>query len=73
MSYISFFHMVDSSANVVENAMFKKPTNFDDRLAEVTKRIEELNMKAKGGSFTPGTFAAPGQGEMREYNYMDQV
>ena len=35
--------------------MFKKPTNFDDRLAEVTKRIEELNLKAKSNNQgTPG-------------------
>ena len=50
MSYTSFFHMQDSQQNVVENAMFKKPRNFDDRLSEVTKRIEELNMKNKSSS-----------------------
>ena len=32
---------------VEPDATFKKPKGFDDRLGEVARRIEELNMRAK--------------------------
>ena len=64
MSYTTFFAQADSANMVVENAKFKKPNNFDNRLSEVTKRIEELNMRAKTASTPMG-----GMGGMETGHY----
>jgi hypothetical protein len=55
MNYTSFFHQQGSGGMVVQNATFVKPKNFNDRLADVTRRIESLNMRARNPSMgTPG-------------------
>ena len=56
MSYTSFFHQQDSANTVVPYASFKKPKNFEDRLADVTRRVEELNMRTRSAKqMTNGT------------------
>lgn len=65
MSYTSFFHQQDSGNMVIPNATFKKPKNFDDRLADVTRRIEALNMRARN----PSMGATPGGYQQQSNNY----
>lgn len=47
MNYCSFFHQTDSEQMVETNARFFKPLNFEERLAEVQRRIEELSLRAR--------------------------
>ena len=47
MNYTTFFHQTDSERMVEPNARFYKPLNFEERLAEVQRRIEELNLRAR--------------------------
>lgn len=47
MNYISFFQQEGSPNTVVPNATFKKPKNFEDRLADVQRRVDELNMRSR--------------------------
>ena len=56
MNYTTFFHQTDSERMVEPGASFSKPANFDERLAEVTRRIDELNLR---GGVTPGATPMP--------------
>ena len=47
MSYETFFHQTDSEKMVEPDACFNKPSNFEDRLSEVSRRIEELNLRQR--------------------------
>ena len=38
---------------VEPNARFYKPMNFEERLSEVQRRIEELGLRARFGNSTP--------------------
>lgn len=52
MNYTTFFHQTDSERMVEPNARFYKPFNFEERLAEVQRRIEELNLRARQSNGT---------------------
>jgi len=54
LNYTTFFHQTESETMVEPDATFKKPKGFDDRLGEVGRRIEELNMRAKSISNSTG-------------------
>ena len=47
MNYTTFFHQTDSERMVEPNAHFYKPISFEERLAEVQRRIEELTLRAR--------------------------
>lgn len=38
---------------VEPGACFNKPLNFEDRLGEVSRRIEELNLRQQRSGMTP--------------------
>ena len=59
MNYATFFHQTDSEQMVEPDATFFKPNMFDDRLSEVSRRIEELNLRQRGATPMGGT---PGMG-----------
>ena len=47
MNYTTFFHQTDSERMVDPEARFDKPPGFFERLNEVTRRIEELNLRQR--------------------------
>ena len=52
---------------VEPEATFFKPTQFDDRLSEVSRRIEELNLRQganMGQRMTPTPGQTPGNNDM---------
>ena len=53
LNYTTFFHQTDSERMVEGDATFKKPRGFDDALAVVSRRIEELNIRAKSHTIGP--------------------
>jgi len=46
MDYGTYFSQSESDNMVVQKAQFHKPSNFDDRLNEVIRRIKSLAIKA---------------------------
>ena len=47
MNYATFFHEADSERMVEPGASFLKPGQFEERLVEVSRRIEELSLRAQ--------------------------
>ena len=47
LNYTTFFHQTESEKMVEPDATFRKPKLFDEKLSEVARRIEELNVRAR--------------------------
>jgi len=45
MNYAQFFHHTESERSVEGEARFFKSANFDDRIAAVTRRVEEISIQ----------------------------
>ena len=51
LDYTQFFHQTDSERMIEQNAAFRKPGMFEDKLSEVKRRIAKLNIKTGAQNF----------------------
>lgn len=48
--YTQYFKQTDSDRMVEDNAILARPDDFDDRIADMKRKIALINVKISGGS-----------------------